>query len=483
MTQVRVRFAPSPTGYLHIGGARTALINLAFARNQKGVFVLRIEDTDLERSEESYLESILTSLKWLDMDWDEGVGKGGPCGPYRQSECFELYETTADKLLKSRDGYYCYCLPDELEERRKLALKEGGPLGYDNRCRSLSSSQEEKLIQEGRQPVVRFRVPDSHAIVIEDIVRGRISFDPGTISDFIILRADKRPTFHFANVIDDLRMRITHVIRGEDHLPNTPRHVLLFKALGAEPPLFAHLSLILGPDGSRLSKRHGATGVEDFREAGYLPGAILNWLAMLGYAPPDGNEVFTLERFAEDFSLDTLGKSAAIFDKAKLDWLNGIYLRNTPLKELSELCKPHMSGAGYDISRYSDDSLPEIVDTIKDKLTVLPDCVREAAVYFEPIDKLLESDAREFLKSDQLAQKVLSAFADELKKLDSISPEDIRKIGKTIQQATGAKGKQLYMPIRIAVTGKMHGPELVRALPILGRDECVSRSEKIQKSI
>lgn len=483
MTRVRVRFAPSPTGFLHIGGARTALINLAFARSQNGIFVLRIEDTDLERSTDSSLESIIASLRWLGLDWDEGFEKGGTHGPYRQSECFDLYESHAERLLKNGDGYYCYCLPDELAERRKLALKEGGPSGYDNRCRSLSASQKEQYVREGRQPVVRFRVPDSQAVVVEDIVRGRISFAPETISDFIILRADRRPTFHFANVVDDLRMRITHVIRGDDHLPNTPRHVLLFRALGAEPPRFAHLSLILGPDGARLSKRHGATAVEDFRQAGYLPEALVNWLALLGFAPPDGNEVFPLEQYVKDFDLAALGKSAAIFDKAKLDWLNGLYLRDMPPKTLSELCKPHISAAGYDIARYSDDSLSEIVDSIRGNLTVLPDCAREASIYFEPIERLLDSDAREYLESEQLAKQVMSAFAEELRKRDSITPADIKTIGRAVQETTGARGKQLYMPIRVAVTGKLHGPELAKALTILGKDECIARCEKIQNLI
>jgi nondiscriminating glutamyl-tRNA synthetase len=483
MTQVRVRFAPSPTGFLHIGGARTALINLAFSRHHNGAFVLRIEDTDFERSNETFLESIVTSLKWLGLEWDEGFGEGGEYAPYRQSECLKLYESEAEKLIKAGDAYYCYCLPDELEERRTHALKEGRTPGYDNRCRTLSSSEKEKLIQEGRQPVVRFHVPDSRAVVVDDIVRGRINFDPEIISDFIILRADKRPTFHFANVIDDARMRITHVIRGEDHLPNTPRHVLLFKALGLEPPQFAHISLILGPDGARLSKRHGATAVEDFREAGFLPEAIINWLALLGFAPPDGEEVFPLERFVENFDLAALGKSAAIFDKNKLEWLNGIYVRNTPSERLNELCKPYLSSAGYDVSLYPDESVYGIIDSIRKNLTVLPDCIGEASLYFRPIEDLLEPDARDHLKSNQMAQAVISGLIEELKKVDPVSAEDIRAIGKTLQKSTGAKGQQLYMPIRIAVTGKLHGPELVQAIPILGRDECISRCEKIRSSL
>lgn len=483
MTEVRVRFAPSPTGYLHIGGARTALINWAFARQHGGTFVLRIEDTDAERSTEASFESMTASLKWLGLEWDEGTERGGPHGPYHQSECFQMYESEAGRLLKAGDAYHCYCLPEEFEQKRKLALSEGRPPGYDNRCRLLSSSQKEKFAREGRRPVVRFRVPDAQAVVVDDMVRGRVRFDPGTISDFIILRADGRPTFHFANVLDDVRMRITHVIRGDDHLPNTPRHVLLYRALGAEPPRFAHHSLIHGPDGARLSKRHGATAIEEFKEAGYLPEALVNWFGLLGFMPPDGQEVFGLREFAQHLDLPALGKSAAIFDRAKLDWLNGIYIRNMPSERLWKLCEPQVAGAGYDVSGYSEQSLAEIVDSIRGNMRVLPDSVEQVAPYFRPIEELLEPDAREYLKSTPAAREVVSAFAEELKNRDSISPEDVRTIGRALQKRVGVRGKDLYMPIRIAVTGRVHGPELIHALLLLGKAGCLRRIEKIQAMV
>ncbi len=472
MTQVRVRFAPSPTGHLHIGGARTALINYAFAKKHGGAFVLRVEDTDVERSTEASYKAIVDSLRWLGLDWDEGVEKGGDFGPYKQSERFKIYDDEAKKLLDSGAAYHCYCSPEELEERREQASKAGGPLGYDNRCRELSDPDREKLVADGRRPVVRLRVPGSRPIVVDDMVRGRVSFDPKIISDFIIMRADGSPTFHFANVIDDFQMKITHVIRGDDHLPNTPRHVVLFEALGAEPPRFAHLSLILGPDGSRLSKRHGATAVEEFRDAGYLPDALVNGLAMLGFAPPDGEEVFTLEKFAEDFDLSALGKSAAIFDRAKLDWFNGTYIRNMDIAGLTELCRPLLLDAGFDLARYPDRTLAEIVDSIRGNMTLLGDCAREAAIYFDSIEKLLEDDAIEHLKSNEFARPIVEALVGEMSARDSIAGEDIREIGKALQKATGAKGKALYMPMRIAVTGKLHGPELAKAIPILGPEEC-----------
>lgn len=479
MSRVRVRFAPSPTGHLHIGGARTALINFAFARGHDGVFVLRVEDTDIDRSTEASFESIISSLKWLGLDWDEGVEKGGEYGPYRQSECFEIYEREAQRLLGAGDAYHCYCSPEELEERRKQAAKAG----YDNRCRKLSDAEKEGFTREGRRPVIRFRVPDSQPIVVDDIVRGRVPFDPKIISDFIIMRADGRPTFHFANVVDDLRMRITHVIRGEDHLPNTPRHVLLFKALGAEPPRFAHLSLILGPDGARLSKRHGATAVEEFRDSGYLPEALVNWLAMLGYPPPDGKELFTPEEFSRNFDLASLGKSAAIFDAAKLDWFNGQYIRSMDPDELLNRCKPDLLDAGFDLAQYSERELAEILDSIRGNMTVLADSAREAAVYFEPIEELIEADALEYLRSNEYGRPVVAALADEMRGRDSIAAGDIREIGKTLQKATGARGKELYMPVRIAVTGKLHGPELAKALPVLGPEKCLTRIEKIEAMI
>ncbi len=483
MTEVRVRFAPSPTGHLHIGGARTALINWAFARRHGGAFVLRIEDTDQERSTEASLESIIAALKWLGLEWDESIDTGGPYGPYRQSECYKLYESEAEKLLKAGDAYYCYCPPEELEQRRKMAIEAGRSPGYDNRCQSLSAAQEQAYIREGREPVVRFRVPKAGAILVDDIIRGRVNFDPDVISDFIILRADKRPTFHFANVIDDLRMRITHVIRGDDHLSNTPRHVVLFKALGAEPPRFAHHSLIHGPDGARLSKRHGATSVEEFKRAGYMQKALVNMIALLGFSPSEGEEVFSIEEFAQKFDLAALGKSAAVFDKSKLDWLNGVYIRKMPPEELLEFCTPHFREAGYDLSRYSEEMLVAIVDSIQAKITLIPDCVEEAAPFFEPIEKLLQPDAKEYLESSPLAKEVIAALAVDLNGRDAILSEDVRAIGKALQKETGAKGKDIYMPIRAAVTGRLHGPELAKALSILGKAECLRRIEIIQNLI
>lgn len=483
MTEVRVRFAPSPTGHLHIGGARTALINWAFARRHGGAFVLRIEDTDQERSTEASLEAIIAALKWLGLEWDESIDPGGQYGPYRQSECYQLYEGEAKKLLQAGDAYYCYCSSEELEQRRKQAIQEGRPPGYDNRCRSLSASQEQACVREGRKPVVRFRIPKTDPILVDDIIRGRVNFDPDLISDFIILRADKRPTFHFANVIDDLRMRITHVIRGDDHLSNTPRHVVLFNALGAEPPKFAHHSLIHGPDGSRLSKRHGATSVEEFKRAGYLQKALVNMIALLGFPADEGEEVFSIEEFAEKFDLAALGKSAAVFDKTKLDWLNGVYIRKMPPDELLEYCMPHFQEAGYDLLRYSEDMLRGIVESIQGKITLIPDCIEEAAPFFEPIEKLLQPDAKEYLESSPLAMQVVAALATDLNGRDSIAPEDVGAIGKALQKATGAKGKDMYMPVRAAVTGRLHGPELAKALSILGKAECLHRIEIIQNLI
>jgi nondiscriminating glutamyl-tRNA synthetase len=319
--------------------------------------------------------------------------------------------------------------------------------------------------------------------VVEDVVRGRVIFAPGIISDFIILRADKTPTFHFANVIDDFRMRITHVIRGEDHLSNTPRHVLLFEALGTQPPKFAHLSLILGPDGARLSKRHGATAVEEFRDAGYLPEALVNWLTLLGFSPPEGEEVFSADEFARMFDLTSLGRSAAIFDRAKLDWLNGAYLRKIPPERLSRLCRPYLEKAGYDLSRYSEEALAEIAASISGNLVVLGDCKEQAAPYFKSIDDLIASDALEYLKTNAASRAVLRAFVEELKKRESITAGDMSSIGKALQKTTGVKGKELYMPIRAAATGRMHGPELAKALPLLGKEECLRRVERVLEMI
>jgi len=338
---VRVRFAPSPTGYLHIGNARTALFNYLFARKNNGKFILRIEDTDIERSMKEYENYLIEDLYWIGIEWDEGPDVGGKYGPYRQSERIDIYREYANKLLKEEKVYKCYCSKEELEERNKKALEEGRSPGYDNRCRNLTKKEIENYEKEGRKPVFRFKVPEK-TIKVNDLIRGEVNFEGATISDFVIMKSDFTPSFNFAVVIDDYLMEITHVIRGEDHLSNTPKHILIFEAIGANLPQFAHMSMTLGPDRTRLSKRHGATSVRAYRQEGFLSEAFFNYLALLGWGTTESQEIFSKGQLIKEFSLERCNKSSAIFDINKLLWMNGIYIRKTPLTKLTQLSIPFL---------------------------------------------------------------------------------------------------------------------------------------------
>lgn|GEM_PF-39695 len=347
MLPVRVRFAPSPTGPLHIGGARSALFNWLFARHSGGAFIVRIEDTDRERSSLESEENILAALKWLGLDWDEGIGTGGPNGPYRQTGRLELYRRFAVKLLAGGHAYRCFCTEEELAAERDSLMERGEMPRYLGRCRSLTGADCDRLEQEGRRSVVRFRVPEDQVIHLRDMVRGDVSFECSGIGDFIIVKSDGIPTYNFAVVVDDYTMAISHVIRAEEHLSNTPRQVLIYRALGWAEPEFAHVSLILGNDRSKMSKRHGATSIEQYRDQGYLPEALVNFLALLGWSPGGEEEIFSLEELKDQFSLDRVAKSPAVFDLDKLNWLNGHYIRQAPLERIIDLALPYLDKAGY----------------------------------------------------------------------------------------------------------------------------------------
>jgi len=341
--KVRVRFAPAPTGYLHLGSARAALFNFLFAKGRKGVFILRIEDTDKERSREEYEEDILEGLRWLNLSWDEGPDKGGEFGPYRQSEREDIYKRYAKILLDKEIAYPCYCTEEELRERRREDLKQKKAPKYDGRCRGLSKEERENFEKRGRKPTLRFKV-SSQILEVLDLIRSKVVFDTSLIGDFIITRQDGTSSFIFANVLDDALMKVTHVIRGDDHLSNTPRQVLLYQALGLPLPEFAHIPMILAPDRSKLSKRHGAVSVGEYKKKGYLPEALVNYLALLGWSPERSTqEFFSLKELTEQFSLRRVSKSGAIFDFKKLDWMNGCYLRKSSLDRITKLSWPYLS--------------------------------------------------------------------------------------------------------------------------------------------
>lgn len=480
MNKVRVRFAPSPTGPLHIGGARSALFNWLFARRYGGKFIVRIEDTDLERSSRASEENILNSLRWLGLDWDEGIGVGGDNGPYRQTERLAIYSRYAAQLLESGLAYRCYCSEEELAAQREAQLAAEEMVRYTGKCYGLEAEECARLEAEGRKPVLRFRVPRDKTITIQDVVRGTVNFDCAGIGDFIIVKSDGVPTYNFAVVVDDHLMGINHVIRAEEHLSNTPLQVLLYEALGWEVPEFAHVSLILGKDRSKMSKRHGATSIEQYRELGYLPEALVNFLALLGWSPGTEEEVFTLEQIKEQFSLERVSKSPAVFDLDKLNWLNGNYIRHSSVEQLAGLALPFLQRAGY---------LPETVgEPEKEKVRLIVVAVRERLEYMAQINDFADvffndpgygdAEARDILTQDHVPV-VLEALKAKLAAWEGdLDEATARAMLKKLPKELGLGGKKVYQPLRVALTGKVSGPDLHYLLPVLGAPGVVARLEK-----
>jgi len=468
--QIRVRFAPSPTGSLHVGGARTALYNWLFARGRNGVFVLRIEDTDVARSSSQSEGGVIEDLKWLGIDWDEGPDCGGPYGPYRQSERKNIYRAFALKLLNRRKAYRCYCTEEELEAEKQRLLAQGKPPHYGGRCSRLSESETAELEKTGKPCSVRFSAPRKE-YVLRDIVRGEVRFPAGVVGDFIVLRSDGMPTYNFSCVVDDHLMRISHVVRAEEHLSNTVRQLMLYEAFGLEPPKFAHLSIILNKERAKLSKRDGVTSVAEFRKIGYVPAAMTNYLALLGWSPGEDKEVMAVDELVRSFSLERAAKAAAVFDTAKLDWMNGHYLRSMELDELFRLSLPYFRETG--LRDAGEEKLRKILFVVKDGLAKLSDLRCHVAV-FEGETPELEPQAAALL-SQSPARQVVSTAASLLEKSSVESPEEAKAWLSLVGKETGTKGKDLYMPVRAALTGNLHGPELPLVIDILGKDSCLAR--------
>ncbi len=474
---MRTRFAPSPTGYLHVGNARTAIFNYLLARKNNGQFILRIEDTDFERSKKEYEDAIIKDLKWLGLEWDEGPDtKNQPYGPYRQSERFEIYKEFTQKLLKEGKAYKCYCTPEELDQMRKECLAKGKMPKYNGRCRNLTESEIRKFENEGRKPTIRFKVEEGLNIVINDLIRGKVEFNSSNIGgDFIIVRSDGVPVYNYIVVIDDYLMKITHVIRGEDHLSNTPKQILVAKALQIPIPEYAHHPLILGPDRTKLSKRHGITSVAKYREEGYLPEALFNYLSLLGWSSEDGKEIFSKEELIKLIDIKRIGKSAAIFDFNKLKWLNGIYIRNYDLKKLKDLIVEYLKEK-YDVSSYSEEWLLKFTEVIRGNLEVLSDVKNWAPIFFED-EIVYDEDAINILKDSEI-NKIIEKIKEKLNNVEELDDESYVRIFKEIIKETGIKGKRLFMPVRALITGKTTGPDLQQTLILIGKGKILKRIER-----
>ena len=442
--------------------------------------VLRIEDTDLERSSRQSEENIIESLKWLGLDWDEGPDVGGEYGPYRQTERLELYTETAQKLIDQGFAYRCYCSEEELEEQRQAFIAKGELPRYSGCCRNLTKEQEEKYISEGRKPVIRFKVPKDQMIIINDLVRGAVNFESNGIGDFVIIKSDGIPTYNFAVTVDDHLMKITHVIRAEEHLSNTPRQILIYEALGWEKPTFAHISLILGKDKTKMSKRHGATSVVQYREQGYLPEAVVNFLALLGWAPGGEEEIFTMEQLIEQFSLDRVAKNPAVFDMDKLKWINGYYIRQSPIERITDLALPYFKEAGFlsgEINEEQYQWAKMIVTAVQEKIHALSEIVDYLPIFTGEEVIVENEEAAQVLEEEQVPQ-VIEALRSKLAEMDILEPDAVKKALKAITKETKLGGRKVYMPLRVALTGQMHGPELHYIIPILGKDLIVKRLAK-----
>ena len=477
MSRVRVRFAPSPTGHLHVGNVRTALFNWLLARGHEGAFILRIEDTDAERSTTESEHAIIEDLRWLGLDWDEGPDLGGPHSPYRQSERLQLYLSYARDLLARRLAYYCFCSPAELDAERKAALAAGLPPKYGGRCRAIAPETAAQRVADGAAAAVRFAVPPDRDVMFDDLVRGEVNFQTAVIGDPVIVRSDGRPAYNFAVVVDDALMEVTHVIRGEDHISNTPRQMLLYEALGFAAPQFAHVSLVLGPDHAPLSKRHGVTSVAEFRERGFLPEALVNYLALLGWSPGEGEELVPLLEMARRFDVGQVSHSAAVFDTGKLAWMNRHYMKDAAPARIAREALTYFVEAGF-VTHATDAGLAYLATLLSmavgsvDRLSEIPD--RVAFIF-----TWQAKEAAALVANEPDGARVLAALAREIADLGPLDRDAFRAAAGRMRDATGLKGRSLFHPIRVALTGAESGPELDLALPAIDRGAALPRESGI----
>lgn len=477
---LRVRFAPSPTGPFHIGGARSALFNWLLAKKHNGKFVMRIEDTDLERSTKESEENIKDALNWLGLDWNEGADVGGPYGPYRQTERLDTYQKYTEQLLAEGKAYHCYCSEEELDAERQAQQGKGETPRYSGRCSQLTQDEIAQFVAEGRKPTVRFRVIENKQIVFKDMVRDTISFDSNGVGDFVIVKSDGIPVYNYAVVIDDALMHITHVIRGEEHLSNTPRQVVLYEALGFATPEFGHISLILAKDRSKMSKRHGATSVDQYRKLGYLPEALINYLALLGWSPIGEQEFFSLAELIEQFSMDRVAKSPAVFDLDKLNYISAHYMKKASAEVVTELALPHLKEAGYigaELGVEEKNWLIAVIGLLQEYISYGAEIVEHIDIFFNDTVEFENAEAAEILK-DEDVPAVMDSFREKLQALEVVDAPAIKAILKSITKELKLGGKKVFMPLRVVLTGKMHGPDLDKIISLLGKERILTRLEK-----
>ena len=484
--EIRVRYAPSPTGDLHIGNARTALFNYLYAKHFNGKFIIRTEDTDSKRNVEGGEESQLTYLKWLGIEWDEGADIGGNYGPYRQMERLDIYQKYIDDLLERDLAYECYMTEEELEQEREEQRAKGQVPKYSGAHANLSAEEIEAFRKEGRKPAIRLRVPKNRTYTFNDIVRGNISIESSDYGDWVIVKKDGIPTYNFAVAIDDHLMEITHVLRGEEHISNTPRQMMIYDAFGWEPPTFGHMTLILNENRKKLSKRdqHILQFIEQYKTLGFLPEAMFNFITLLGWSPGGEEEIFSKEELINIFDPKRLSTSAAIFDSKKLEWMNGEYIKKADVETVIELALPHLIEAGK-IAQDADEQklswIKEIIALYQEQLRYGAEIVELTELFFKT-EIHYDDAARKVLAEEQVVE-VLQVFTDKLIHLDEFTAEQIKEQIKATQKETKHRGKKLFMPIRVATTGQTHGPELPKAIELLGKDVVIARLDRVLNNI
>lgn len=480
--EVRVRYAPSPTGDLHIGNARTALFNYLFARHFDGTFIIRTEDTDAKRNVEGGEESQLTFLKWLGIEWDEGADVGGKYGPYRQMERLPIYKKYIDELLDRNLAYECFMTEDELEQERESQRANGQVPKYSGAHSNLTEEEKAAFRKEGRKPAIRFRVPKNVTYTFNDIVRGDITFESSDFGDWVIVKKDGIPTYNFAAAIDDHLMEITHVLRGEEHISNTPRQLMIYDAFGWDPPSFGHMTLILNENRKKLSKRdqHIVQFIEQYKNLGFLPEALFNFITLLGWSPVGEEEVFTKDALIDQFDPERLSTSAAIFDKQKLEWMNGEYIKKASVDTVIDLALPHLIKAGK-LSKETDDTtlawIKEVISLYQEQLRYGAEIVELTELFFK--EQISYDDEAEEVLQEEQAVEVLQVFTDKLIHLDEFTHDKIKDQIKATQKETKTRGKKLFMPIRVATTGQTHGPELPKAIELVGKDVVLNRLDDV----